>query len=70
MQLIKDSTDKFDKNVGRLMGIIERTALRSEEFTPEQTRTPDQREHKAGELLHTVESRENSRQLRREVFNV
>lgn len=70
VQLIKDSTDKFDKNVGRLMGIIERTALRSEEFAPEQTRTPDQRENKAGELLHTVEGREKSRQLRRDTFNV
>jgi len=68
VQLIKDSTDKFDKNVGRLMGIIERTALRSEEFAPEQTRTPDQRESKAGELLHTVEGRDKSRQLRRDTF--
>lgn len=68
VQLIKDSTEKIDRNVGRLMGIIERTALRSEEFAPETTRTPDQRENKAGELLETAQGRNRSRQLRRDTF--
>jgi len=70
VQLIKDSTEKLDKNVGRLMGIIERTALRSEEFKPEQTRSPQDKENKAGELLGEVQARDRSRGLRHDVFNV
>ncbi|MBA7607433.1 hypothetical protein ES703_14592 [subsurface metagenome] len=70
VQLIKDSTEKLDKNVGRLMGIIERTALRSEEFQPETTRTSEQRETKAGDLLETAQGRSRSRQLRRDTFGL
>jgi len=70
VQLIKDSTEKMDKNISRLMGIIERTALRSDEFTPETTRTTGQREEKAGALLETVTGREHSRGLRRDTFGI
>jgi len=70
VQLIKDSTERVDKNINRLVGIIERTALRSEEFSPEETRSKQGRETKAGELLGEVQSRERSRGLRKEVFNV
>ena len=70
VQLIKDTTDKMDKNVNRLVGVIERTALRSDEFTPEKTRSPHAREEKAGELLDVVQSRDRSRALRRDAFNV
>ena len=70
VQLIKDTTDKMDKNVARLVGVIERTALRSEEFTPERTRSTQERESKAGELLGEVESRERSKTLRQETFGI
>lgn len=70
VQLIKDSTDKLDKNAARLMGIFERVALKSEEFSPESTRTPAQREDKAESLLHTAQTRDQSRQLRKDVFHV
>lgn len=70
VQLIKDTTDKMDKNVGRLVGLMERTVLKSEAFSPEETRSPRERDQKAGELLGEVQSRERSRALRRDVFNV
>ncbi len=70
VQLIKDSTDKLDRNVSRLMGIIERTALRSEEFKPEETRNPDERETKAGELLSVAQGKERARGLRKTTFGV
>ena len=70
VQLIKDTTDKMDKNVGRLVGLMERTVLKSDVFNPEETRSSKEREQKAGQLLGEVESRERSRGLRRDVFNV
>ncbi|MBA7646967.1 hypothetical protein ES703_54735 [subsurface metagenome] len=70
VQLIKDSTERVDKNINRLVGIIERTALRSDEFKPEETRSPQDRETKAGQLLGEVQEREQSRALRRDVFNI
>jgi len=70
VQLIKDSTERVDKNINRLVGIIERTALRSEEFSPEETRSKQDRETKAGQLLGGGQSRERTRGLRKEVFNV
>lgn len=68
VQLIKDATDKMDKNVGRLVGLMERTVLKSEAFAPEETRSPQDRERKAGELLSEVRSRERSTTLRKDVF--
>lgn len=68
VQLIKDQSDKLDRNVSRMLGMVERMALRSDEFSPEQTRTPDQRESKAGELLNVAQGRERSKSLRRETF--
>ena len=70
VQLIKDSTEKLDRNVSRLMGIVERAALRSEEFKPEETRTEAEREHKAGELLNVAHGRDRSRDLRRRTFGL
>ena len=70
VQLIKDSTERVDKNINRLVGIIERTALRSEEFSPEETRSKQDRETKAGQLLGEVQSRERSRGLRKETFGI
>jgi len=70
VQLIKDSTDKVDKGITRLLGVIERTALHSETFTPETTRSATEREGKATELLGEVSQREKSRDLRRGAFGV
>lgn len=70
VQLIKDSTERVDKNINRLVGIIERTALRSEEFSPEETRSKQDRETKAGELLGEVQSRDRSRGLRVKTFGI
>ena len=70
VQLIKDSTDKVDRNVARLMGIVERAALRGEEFKPEETRSAEERESKAGELLNVAQGRERSRGLRRRTFGL
>ncbi|MBA7469829.1 hypothetical protein ES707_05103 [subsurface metagenome] len=68
VQLIKDTTDKMDKNVGRLVGLMERTVLHSDVFNPETTRTTKEKETKAGELLGEVQSRDRSRGLRKEAF--
>ena len=70
VQLIKDTTDKMDKNVGRLVGLFERTMLHSDVFNPETTRTTKDREGKASELLGEVQSRDRSRGLRKEAFGV
>ena len=70
VQLIKDSTDKLDKNVGRMVGIMERVVLREGGFAPEETRSEGQRDEKAGELLRTVQDRDRSRGLRKHAFGV
>jgi len=70
VQLIKDSTDKVDKNVNRLVGIVERVVLRSDEFRPEETRTHEEREDKAGQLLDTARSGDRRRRLRRDTFGM
>jgi len=70
VQLIKDTTDKMDKNVSRMVGLFERTMLHSDVFNPETTRTTKEREGKAGELLGEVQSRDRSRGLRKEAFGV
>jgi len=70
VQLIKDTTDKMDKNVARMVGLFERTMLHSEVFNPETTRSTKERETKATELLDTVQSRDRSRALRKEAFNL
>ncbi|GAI88255.1 unnamed protein product, partial [marine sediment metagenome] len=44
--------------------------LRSEEFKPEETRNPDERETKAGELLSVAQGKERARGLRRTTFGV
>lgn len=70
VQLIKDTTDKMDKNVSRMVGLFERTMLHSDVFNPETTRSTKERESKAGELLGEVQSRDRSRGLRKEAFGV
>jgi len=68
VQLIKDTTDKMDKNVSRMVGLFERTMLHSDVFNPEKTRTKKERDETAGDLLSEVESRDRSRGLRKDTF--
>jgi hypothetical protein len=68
VQLIKDSTDKMDKNVGRLTGIIERMVLQGDVFRPEETRTAAEKESKAGDLLQEAAGRQRSIELRKRAF--
>jgi len=70
VQLIKDSTDKVDKNVNRLVGIVERVVLKSDEFRPEETRSPEEREKRAGEILDTAHSGDRHRRVRRDTFGI
>lgn len=70
VQLIKDTGDKFDRNVSRLTGLVERVMLRSGEFTPEETRSPEDREQKAENLLGEAQRKKRQRDQRRETFGV
>jgi hypothetical protein len=70
VQLLKDSADKVDKNVGRLVGIVERIALKSEEFRPEETRSPSEREKKAEEILTDANKRQKSIDIRKRAFEL
>ncbi len=67
VQIIKDTSDKVDKTLTRLLSVVERRVL-SDEFKPEETRSVEERESKAGELLHEAENRDYSRQLRKDAF--
>ncbi len=68
VQLIKDQTDKMDKNVSRLVGIVERVILKEDVFRPEETRSPAEKEAKAGALLSEAAGRDRSRELRKRTF--
>ncbi len=69
VQLIKDQSDKLDKNVNRLTGILERAVLRGqEEVIPEDNSTPEERDQRAERLLGRMEQAGRSRELRRELF--
>lgn len=70
VQLIKDGTDKMDKNVSRLTGLIERMVLQGDVFRPEETRTAEEKESKAGALLTEASARQRSQTLRKRVFDV
>jgi len=68
VQIIKDSSDKLDKNVSRVVGIMERFILREGDFKPEETRSESERAQKADQLLETARDRERSRGLRKNAF--
>lgn len=68
VQLIKDQSDKLDKNMNRLVGLLERTMLRGEEVIPEDHSTPEEREKRAERLLGRMEQAGRSRDLRQELF--
>jgi hypothetical protein len=69
VQLIKDQSDKLDKNMNRLVGILERAVLRGqEEVIPEEHSTPEERDKRAERLLGRMEQATRSRELRQELF--
>lgn len=72
VQLVKDTSDKLDRNMTRLAGIIERVALRApsatDENIPDQEYTPEEREDRAGKLVDRMSQNSESKQLRRELF--
>lgn len=70
VQIFKDSADKLDKTAGRLLGIVERVALQSDQFRPEETRSPAEKEAKAGQILDEAGRRERSKTLRQQAFGV
>lgn len=70
VQLIKDSTDKLDRNVNHLIGVFERVMLRNEKFIPENTRSPEERTSMAASLLEEVEGRERFSQVRSQAFGI
>jgi hypothetical protein len=69
VQLIKDATDKMDKSVNRMTGLVERVFLREDVFRPEETRTPTEKETKARDLLDEAQKRQRSTDIRRRAFS-
>lgn len=70
VQLIKDATDKFDRGTERFLGVMERFILKSDEFNPEQTRTPAEREAAAENILQQLEGGEKIRASRSNTFGI
>ena len=72
VQLLKSSADKVDRQIDRVGGLMERYfAARMEgPFKPEHTRTAEQREGLAGDLLSLSDERKKSIALRDQTFNL
>lgn len=70
VQLIKDATEKFDKGTSRILGVMERMILKSDEFAPEQTRTFAEQEEKASHILDELQDGEKVRTLRGATFGI
>jgi hypothetical protein len=68
VQLIKDATQKMDKQADRLTGLVERFVLKSDEFRPEEKRTTEEKEAKAGALLDEVSRRQRSKEIGKRAF--
>ncbi|KKN16423.1 hypothetical protein LCGC14_0976010 [marine sediment metagenome] len=69
VQLYKDTSHMMDRNVNRLVGMMEQVMLRGAgELVPEDTSTPEERERKAAALLAEMDQGDRSRALRKEVF--
>ena len=69
VQLYKDTSHMMDKNVNRLVGMMEQLMLRGAgELVPEDTSTPAEREAKAEALLAEMDQGDRSRALRKELF--
>lgn len=62
--ILKDSTDKLDKNMNRFVGIMERAMLRGhDEIIPEDRSTEAEQDDRAGTLLDKIDQNDRSRQL-------
>jgi hypothetical protein len=68
VQLIKDVTQKADKSVDRLTGLVERLVLKTDEFRPEDKRTPEEKEKKAGDILEEAQRKVHSQDVRKRTF--
>lgn len=71
VQLVKDQSDKMDKNMNRIVGVLERVMLKDHNtLAPEETsNTPEQQEAKAAELLGTMRQGARSKELRTKLWN-
>ncbi len=70
VQLIKDASDKANKNLDRLTGMVERMVLKSDEFRPEETRSAAEKESKAGAILQEAEKKARSQELGKRAFTL
>jgi len=69
VQLIKDQSDKLNKNMNRVVGLLERAMLRGQdEVIPEEHSTPKERDQRAERLLGRMQQAGRSRELWRELF--
>ena len=69
VQLIKDSSDKFDKGMNRVAGVIEQVVLRAQgDYVPEEHSSDDERERRAAELAGRMEQSDRSQDLRKDLF--
>ncbi len=70
VQLVKDQSDKLDKNMNRALGILERVALRDHNtLAPEETSTsPQEQEARAAELLGKMRQGTRSKALRTQLW--
>lgn len=67
VKIITDATDKVDKNVERLTGLLSQIIIK-DAFKEENTRTPDQREDVADRLLQQVGDYDRARTLGHRAF--
>jgi hypothetical protein len=70
VQLVKDQSDKVDKNMNRALGILERVVLKDHNtLTPEETSSsPKEQEEKAAELLGKIRQGTRSKALRTKLW--
>ncbi len=69
VQIIKDTTQKMDKQADRLAGLVERFIIKTDEFRPEEKRSPEEKEAKAAVLLDEATKRKQSSDIRKRAFN-
>ena len=69
VSILKDSTDKLDKNMNRFVGIMERAMLRGHDnILPEDRSTEAEQEDRAGTLLNRIDQNDRSRQLAKNLW--
>jgi len=70
VQLVKDQSDKMDKNMNRMVGVLERVMLRDHNTlaSEETSTTPEQQEAKAAELVGKMRQGTRSQALRTQLW--